>query len=129
MARRAPPLYDKDIVSVHVHRAITSGALRHPRGMACADCGGAAVEYEHRDYNEPLRVEPICRRCNLRRGPAIPIRGSFARLVNLGLRPYRNRHPVQRILVALGHDESVLDGYPNKLSIEHWRELVHLFPA
>lgn len=55
-----------------VSRAKAVGALRAPRGLACTDCGGSAVEYEHRDYNRPLDVQPICRGCNLRRKRAIP---------------------------------------------------------
>jgi hypothetical protein len=54
-----------------VARAIRKGELASPRGMACADCGGGAIEYDHRDYTQPLMVEPVCRRCNLRRGPAL----------------------------------------------------------
>lgn len=51
--------------------AIHRGELRHPAGFACEDCGGAAIEYDHRDYSQPLKVAPVCRRCNLRRGPAL----------------------------------------------------------
>lgn len=53
-----------------VARARRAGLLDAPRGKPCADCGGAAIEYDHRDYSEPLEVEPVCRRCNLLRGPA-----------------------------------------------------------
>lgn len=38
----------------------------------CVDCGGRATEYDHRDYSRPLEVEPVCHRCNILRGPAIP---------------------------------------------------------
>jgi len=34
----------------------------------CADCGGIATEYDHRDYSRPFDVEPVCRSCNLLRG-------------------------------------------------------------
>jgi hypothetical protein len=54
-----------------VARARACGSLPSPCGQSCADCGGAATEYEHRDYSRPLAVDPICRRCNLRRGPAL----------------------------------------------------------
>lgn len=54
-----------------VAKAIAGGALLRPRGMACVDCSGLAVEYDHRDYSKPLQVEPVCRRCNLARGAAI----------------------------------------------------------
>lgn len=55
-----------------VCRAIKSGKLPKLKGLFCADCKTRpAISYEHRDYSKPLEVEPICRRCNLRRGPAI----------------------------------------------------------
>lgn len=53
-----------------VSRAIKRGDLRPAREFPCTDCGGAAVEYDHRDYAETLKVDPVCRSCNLRRGPA-----------------------------------------------------------
>jgi hypothetical protein len=57
------------------HKAVADarrrGELPSPRELACMDCGGAAVDYDHREYAKPLQVEPVCRRCNLRRGPAI----------------------------------------------------------
>lgn len=37
---------------------------------ACSDCGGVASEYDHRDYALPLDVQPVCRKCNNRRGVA-----------------------------------------------------------
>ncbi len=37
---------------------------------ACADCGGVAHEYDHRDYGRPFDVEPVCRSCNKQRGTA-----------------------------------------------------------
>ena len=36
----------------------------------CVDCGEEAESYDHRDYFEPLKVEPVCIRCNTLRGPA-----------------------------------------------------------
>ena len=35
------------------------------------DCGKQAHEYDHRDYDKPLEVEPTCKSCNSKRGPAI----------------------------------------------------------
>lgn len=37
----------------------------------CADCGGQATCYDHRDYRKPLDVTPVCSRCNIRRGSAV----------------------------------------------------------
>lgn len=38
--------------------------------VACVDCGAVAHEWDHRDYGRPFDVEPVCRRCNKRRGTA-----------------------------------------------------------
>jgi hypothetical protein len=54
-----------------VARAIRLGNLPHPSNFPCADCGGAAKEYDHRDYSKPLDVAPVCRGRNARRGPAL----------------------------------------------------------
>lgn len=51
--------------------AIRQGRLPKPRIFDCTDCSGVATEYDHRDYAKPLAVEPVCRGCNARRGPAI----------------------------------------------------------
>lgn len=53
-----------------VAKARRAGLLADPRSLACADCCVPASEYDHRDYSKPLAVEPVCRRCNRRRGPA-----------------------------------------------------------
>lgn len=55
-----------------VKSAIKHGRLAPPTDFACVDCGKPATAYEHRDYNKPLEVEPVCRPCNARRGYAIP---------------------------------------------------------
>lgn len=49
--------------------AVDFGLLRKASESACADCGGEATFYEHRDYFSPLDVVPICRSCNGKRGP------------------------------------------------------------
>lgn len=54
-----------------VAKAIRKGDLAHPSCFPCADCGGPAKEYDHRDYSKPLTVDPVCRKCNVRRGSAI----------------------------------------------------------
>jgi hypothetical protein len=56
--------------SVLVQRAIRHGHLPRAKECACADCGKSAHDYDHRDYTKPLEVAPVCRACNLRRGPA-----------------------------------------------------------
>lgn len=58
----------RSVASAIVAKAIRSGDLPHPRGLVCVDCAGEAVEYDHRDYSLPLVVQPVCRKCNARRG-------------------------------------------------------------
>lgn len=33
-------------------------------------CGEPATVYEHRDYAQPLNTQPVCAKCNSRRGSA-----------------------------------------------------------
>lgn len=53
-----------------VAKAVKAGALKRPYGQSCADCGRPAEVFDHRDYSKPLQVEPVCRSCNVMRGPA-----------------------------------------------------------
>ena len=57
-----------------VNQAVKKGILPHVSTLICVDCGKIAQCYEHRDYNKPLEVEPTCKGCNIRRGPAIPLK-------------------------------------------------------
>lgn len=54
-----------------VRKAERTGALKPIREHSCVDCGAPARHYDHRDYNKPLEVEPVCASCNYYRGPAI----------------------------------------------------------
>lgn len=70
------PIYDMNRspqreAHYQVARAIRKGEIAHPSAFPCADCGGLAKEYDHRDYSAPLVVEPVCRGCNARRGRAV----------------------------------------------------------
>jgi len=53
-----------------VAKAIAAGDLQRPATFFCADCGCVAEHYDHRDYTKPLDVDPVCRKCNYKRGPA-----------------------------------------------------------
>ena len=50
--------------------AVATGVLPSLRSGAvpCKDCSKPATHYDHRDYAKPLEVEPVCGRCNLKRG-------------------------------------------------------------
>jgi hypothetical protein len=54
-----------------VAKAIEQGVLPRPATLRCVDCGRGAECYDHREYAKPLQVDAVCRRCNIRRGPAI----------------------------------------------------------
>ncbi len=51
-------------------KAVTEGKLPPIWTQYCVDCGRFADRYDHRDYAFPLKVEPVCRSCNTKRGPA-----------------------------------------------------------
>lgn len=54
-----------------VAKAIRKGLLPKLDGsVMCVDCGKPAQVYDHREYAKPLEVDPVCKRCNVRRGPA-----------------------------------------------------------
>lgn len=37
----------------------------------CVDCKSRAMVYDHRDYTQPLKVEPVCHQCNVTRGRVV----------------------------------------------------------
>jgi hypothetical protein len=63
----------QDRAHTAVWRAVMAGRLPNLRRdpTPCVDCGAPSVVYDHRDYGRPLEVEPVCRRCNRLRGPAV----------------------------------------------------------
>lgn len=65
------PLAPKKEAHYQVSRAVRLGLLPPVTSCTCVDCGVQAAHYDHRDYGQPLVVEPVCRKCNVRRGPAI----------------------------------------------------------
>lgn len=58
-----------------VRWAIESGKLNSlvKNNVDCVFCYGRAEIYHHKDYNKPLDVVPVCRKCNHRLGEAIKI--------------------------------------------------------
>lgn len=54
-----------------VAQAIRKGILKRAPAHPCTDCAKPATEYDHRDYLQPLAVEPVCRSCNHKRGTAL----------------------------------------------------------
>jgi hypothetical protein len=111
-----------------VQRAIRRGELPHPSLSECVDCGEPAVFFDHRDYNRPLDVVPVCHSCNLKRGPAIPVHGRLTAVVARGRVPYTLRVRVGQLLDAFNVSRAVLEGMPTKLSVDHWRAILAQLP-
>ena len=44
------------------------------RGLKCVDCKRKATVYDHRRYLAPLVVEPVCHKCNTKRGQAVDMK-------------------------------------------------------
>ena len=56
-----------------VRKAVREGILAPVKTLVCVDCGRPGECYDHRDYGKPLDVVPVCRKCNYRRGSALPL--------------------------------------------------------
>lgn len=78
-----------------VQRALKSGALKPAKDHACVDCGKPAKCWDHRDYREPLAVEPVCLSCNRRRVPALPYLDA-PQLSAHAKRSFRGQHEMRR---------------------------------
>ena len=55
-----------------VAAAIKRGDLPPIKYLKCVDCGKDAFCYDHRDYRKPLKVDPVCKSCDGKRGAAEP---------------------------------------------------------
>lgn len=106
---------------------IRSGSLSHPTNFQCVDCSCPATEYEHRNYNKPEQVEPICRSCNLKRGPAIPLLGSFEKIISMGRIPYVLRCRVKKLLEFVGLPTEILTTMPKRLDMSHWEQIMFIW--
>lgn len=75
--------------------ALRSGKIGSAAGRQCVDCAPdivtfkkPATEWEHRDWREPLKVVPICRMHNARRGRAMTAyEASFSQRTNDAPKP------------------------------------------
>ena len=61
----------KDKAQYITQKAVKNGILPRLKEniVLCVDCGKRATGYDHRDYRKPLKVAPVCQRCNVLRGP------------------------------------------------------------
>jgi len=58
---------DRVVARHRVFVEVRAGRLPDPKTLACSDCGGRSVQYDHADYTMPLVVQPVCRDCHWRR--------------------------------------------------------------
>lgn len=59
-----------DRAGYRIKKAIKAGKILPATSYECWDCSEPADRYDHRNYDKPLDVQPVCARCNRRRGPA-----------------------------------------------------------
>jgi ribosomal protein S27E len=62
----------RTLAGAQVAKAVREGRLVRLRKVyvKCTDCDDRATVYDHRNYDNPLDVAPVCQSCNLRRGKA-----------------------------------------------------------
>lgn len=60
-------------LQTHVSRQMKMYKIPPASSHKCVDCGLQANAYDHRYYSLPLEVEPVCTRCNIKRGPAVDL--------------------------------------------------------
>lgn len=77
-------------VIAKVAAEVKRGRLDTPRNFRCVDCGDPAIHYEHRHYMFPLSVNPVCRSCNKKRGPANDIRELVAHYLGIDVSGIRS---------------------------------------
>ena len=53
-----------------VKKAVTEKRLSPAMDLICVDCGKHAMAHDHRDYDHPMIVAPVCYGCNNKRGMA-----------------------------------------------------------
>lgn len=63
-------MIQKDIAHRELTQAVRDGKIPRLNGnIRCVDCGKKGQAYDHRDYLFPLKVDPVCHKCNKKRGP------------------------------------------------------------
>lgn len=105
-----------------IAKAILNGVVEKLTGKTCVDCGKPAEEYDHRDYNKPLEVEPVCKSCNRLRGYAIPLNGFFEKMMSLGHAPYLRKKRVSQFFGRHGINVC-LDAFKQTLTFEDWVQI------
>jgi len=69
-----------------------------PCGIKCSDCDNVAIMYDHRDYFQPLNVDPVCSRCNSRRGLSDD---AMTKILSKLHSPLRTRKDIGELLIRI----------------------------
>ena len=91
----------QDEVHKIVQNRMRRGLLGPPTLFECADCGKPAFYWEHREYAFPTIVEPVCRACNIKRGPAIDLFSLARSIMMLKVTLNGTRCPSERRSIAV----------------------------
>lgn len=63
----------RDTTAKQAYRLVSNGIRYNgwpkPSEFPCSDCDRTASIYDHRDYLKPWEIDPVCRKCNFKRGP------------------------------------------------------------
>lgn len=127
------PRTEYDVLGKEAAGSLVQGAIRlgeMPRAAdhMCVDCGAQAQAYDHRDYNRPFDVVPVCHGCNLRRGPAIPLDGWLQKSLARKSCPYVLRKRAIQVLSRIGITTDFVETLPAKLTLEHWTAIAERHP-
>ena len=79
----------RSVARSRVGNAIRKGTLSKATQFMCVDCGKPAECWDHRDYTKPLDVDPVCRPCDVLRGPGLPATDSPDMEIDWIKRPVR----------------------------------------
>ena len=94
-------------IQVKAQVEVLRAKLPSVHALQCEDCPRPAQCYDHRYYERPLEVAPVCFSCNTLRGPANDIRSMARKALGLDGHP-KTYKPVKRIKKVLLTDSTDL---------------------
>lgn len=105
-----------------VKSAVVDGRLQSlsQNLVECVDCGDRASQYEHRNYERPLDVEPVCRKCNKARGKAARFTDRFFSAVMTRWSGNRRQYLASSDVVDMWKEDPTTYGIQE--SIRRWDE-------
>jgi len=90
--RKAFMIDRRNSAATKVKTAIRNGVIAPLDGLKCVDCGENAFCYDDRDYRKPLKVDPVCKSCDGRRGPGKPYLQYDSKEYKIALRNFKARY-------------------------------------